>query len=418
VGIGYACLTVGVPNTNMKSCVLKNANEDKLAQLIAHNLDSLENIIEYNIKNGIGGFRISSDIIPFGSSPVNTIAWQEIFNSQLQRIGHKISSSGMRVSMHPGQYTVLNSPSAETAKKAVDDLNYHTRVLTSLGTDASHKIVLHIGGAYQDKWQAMKRFISRFRSLDELVKQRLVIENDERLFNIEDVLEVGSTLGIPVVFDKLHHEINPCTLQKSIAEWIEVCAKTWRKQDGRQKIHYSQQDFQKKKGSHSKTILIDPFIAFYECLFNVDIDIMLEVKDKNLSAIKCLNCLSKDKHIKALEAEWSHYKYNVLEQSPADYLEIRELLKNKMEYPALGFYRILEKALQKSYETGNIVNAAQHVWGYFKDIATATEKESFHIRVFKYQQGKAKASTIKNFLWKMAIKYHENYLLNSYYFVI
>jgi UV DNA damage endonuclease len=320
--------------------------------------------------------------------------------------------------MHPGQYTVLNSPREEVSKRAVEDLNYHVRLLNSLGTDASHKIVLHIGGAYQHKWQAMQRFISRFRNLDESVKQRLVIENDEKLFNIEDVLEVGSKLGVPVVFDNLHHELNPCTLQKSITEWIEACAKTWRKQDGRQKIHYSQQDFQKKNGSHSNTIRIDQFIAFYKCLHNADLDIMLEVKDKNLSAIKCLNCLYPTKHIKALETEWSRYKYNVLERSPDDYLEIRELLKNKMEYPAIAFYRMLENALQRPCGIGNFLNAAQHVWGYFKDLATDTEKESFHRRACDFQKGKAKATTIKSFLRRMAVKYHEDYLLNSYYFAV
>lgn len=108
--IGYACLVIGVKNTNFRSVTMKNASEEKLLEIIEHNLKSLNNIIDYNIENSIKLFRITSDLIPFGSSPVNTLNWWVIFSSQFKSIGEKIRSSDMRVSMHPGEYTVLNSP--------------------------------------------------------------------------------------------------------------------------------------------------------------------------------------------------------------------------------------------------------------------------------------------------------------------
>ena len=83
--IGYACLTVGVPNTELKTCLLKNASAEKLTELIKHNLNSLDNMIEYNIKNNIELFRISSSLIPFGSNPVNQIVWWEVFEKQLRK---------------------------------------------------------------------------------------------------------------------------------------------------------------------------------------------------------------------------------------------------------------------------------------------------------------------------------------------
>ena len=107
--IGYACLVIGVKNTNFRSVTMKNASEEKLLEIIEHNLKSLNNIIDYNIENSIKLLRITSDLIPFGSSPVNTLNWWEIFSSQFKSIGEKIRSSDMRVSMHPGEYTVLNS---------------------------------------------------------------------------------------------------------------------------------------------------------------------------------------------------------------------------------------------------------------------------------------------------------------------
>ena len=122
MSIGYACLTVGVQNTGIKGCLLKNANEEKLAELIRYNLTSLKNIIDYNDANDVRLFRISSDIIPFGSSPANTLQWRSVFKEDLSILGNSIREAGIRVSMHPGQYTVLNSPDRQVAERAVDDL--------------------------------------------------------------------------------------------------------------------------------------------------------------------------------------------------------------------------------------------------------------------------------------------------------
>jgi len=145
---------------------------------------------------------------------------------------------------------------------------------------------------------------------------------------------------------------------------------------------------------------------------------MLEVKDKNLSAVKCINSVSPNKNIKVLELEWSRYKYKVLESSPSDYVEIRKLLQNKKVYPAIPFYNLLEQALQKECNVGNCINAALHVWGYFKEIASEKEKGSFLKSIKNYEQGEISLKAIKNLLWKMTVKYQQPYLLDSYYFVL
>lgn len=418
MSIGYACLTVGVPNTDQKSCMLKNASETKLSEIIGWNLHSLENIINYNIKNNIKLFRISSDLIPFGSSSANTLPWWNIYNSYFLKLGEKIKKSGMRVSMHPGQYTVLNSTSEEVVSRAIEDLNYHVKVLDCLCVGTEHKIVLHIGGIYKDKEQAINRFIRNYERLDPGVKKRLVVENDDKSYNISDVLEIGTILNIPVIFDNLHHKINPTHSQRDEIYWINKCRETWKQEDGKQKIHYSQQNPIKRPGSHSESIRINEFVDFYHKLKRTDLDIMLEVKDKNLSAIKCINCTDEEKNIKVLEEEWSRYKYSVLEDSPADYLAIRKLLINKKEYPATAFYNLVEEALHKKCISGNSINAAQHVWGYFKDVATEKEKAAFLKCIDEFSENKISINTIKNRLWKMALKYNREYLLNSYYFVL
>jgi UV DNA damage endonuclease len=298
MSIGYACLTIGVEDTKMKSCIMRNATDTRLKELIAWNLNSLNNILNYNIDNDIRLFRISSDLIPFGSSPQNMIPWWDVFEQEFQELGDKIKAHGIRVSMHPGQYTVLNSPKEDVVERAILDLRYHAKVLSCLKVGCECKIILHVGGVYGDKEQAIERFVLNYRGLEQELKQRIVIENDDKCYNIQEVLSLGLSQNIPVVYDNLHHITNPTEIFISHKYWIDQCKKTWKKSDGIQKIHYSQQDLEKKLGSHSDSINVEEFIEFYHELEREDIDIMLEVKDKNLSALKCNQYLKEESEMK------------------------------------------------------------------------------------------------------------------------
>lgn len=418
MAIGYACLAIGVPNTDQRTCTSKYVTESLLLELIAHNLAALEELIEYNIKNEITLFRISSDLIPFGSSPLNPLKWWEIFKDDFDRIGVKIKQGHLRVSMHPGQYTVLNSQHPEVVQRAVDDLNYHAQVLDSLNTLFECKIILHIGGVYDQKKLAMDRFAANFKKLEPSVKKRLIIENDERSYSISDVLEISWQLGIPVVFDNLHHKIHPSNPFKNEFYWIEEARKTWKPVDGPQKIHYSQQNTSKKSGSHSTGIDLDEFMKFYTELGRTDLDIMLEVKDKNCSALKCINATRRIPKISALELEWSRYKYTVLEHSPAIYNQIRLLLNDKTTYPVLDFYHLLEKALATPCSIGERINTAQHVWGYFKNCAMDSEKKQFLKLLEGIENGTGSIKKVKNHLFRLSRNYEQKYLLDSYYFYL
>jgi len=413
--IGYACIAIAVQESDIKRCMLKNASEERFLSLIRHNLSALENVIDYNVANGIKLFRISSDLIPFGSSAASDILWSEIFSQEFSIIGRKIADAGMRVSMHPGQYTVLNSMNNTVVERAIQDLNYHARVLDALGVNYQHKLVLHLGGLYGNKSQAKSRFVLHYNHLDDAVRNRLVLENDDTMFHIEDVLETASAAGIPVVYDNLHNAANPADHTIGDHDWIKLCAATWKTGDGLQKVHYSQQNPAKKTGAHSETIDLEKFLNFYHRLSGMDIDIMLEVKDKNISALKCINCVEK-RGIRALEIEWARYKYCILERSPVAYERIRALLNEKAAYPALEMYRLIEEAYLTPIHKGNAVNAAQHVWGYFKNKATQAEKSRFDQLVKKVLSDEISLTSLKNCLHRIARKYNEEYLLSGYYF--
>ena len=418
MSIGYACLNIGTPNTNIRSVMQRNATPEKLTEVSAHNLEALEKMVDYNIANDIRLYRISSDLIPFGSSPVNALDWPEIHKEAFERVGAKIRKSGMRVSLHPGQYTVLNSPTEDVGERAIADLIYHDKILAALGTDTTNKIVLHVGGIYGDKKEAIERFEQNFRRLPETVQNRLILENDDRLYNIEEVLELAHRLQIPAVYDNLHHAINPPASGGADPYWIAEAKKTWKMTDGNQKIHYSQQAPGKRPGAHTDTIDLETFLTFHDQLEDKQIDIMLEVKDKNLSAIKCQNATTTAPKVTLLEKEWGRYKYTILEKSPAVYQAIRTLLKDKEAYPVQEFYRLIDTAFAAEPSPGYAENAAAHVWGYFKKHATETERRQYEKNLSNYRNNTGTLATLKHQLFKLAEKYETDYLLQSLYFYI
>lgn len=418
MSIGYACLLIGVPEAKLSSCTLKNAIPDKLKEITAANLKALEAMIDYNIKMNIGLFRISSDMVPFASHSVNQLPWKSIFQEDFQRVGGKIKAAKMRVTMHPGQYSVLNSPQERVVQGAVRELLYHTEFLDALGVGPEGKVVLHIGGVYGDKPKAMECFIKNYKQLPEHVRARLVIENDDKSYHIEDVLRVSEATGAPVIFDNLHHQLNPSLPDCSEVQLIKRCGETWKLEDGKQKIHYSQQQAGGPPGAHSPTIYIQEFLKFYRQLEGMDIDIMLEVKDKNLSAVKCMLCTDEGLSVKSLEEEWARYKYFVLSKSQQAYQNIRQLLKNKEKPDALAFYEILEQVQLLAEDRGAEINGAQHIWGYVNKECSDTDKRRFQRLLTGYEQGTSKATALKNLLFRLAREQEEEYLLKSLYFYL
>lgn len=155
--IGYACINIGNENTKISSVTLKNANSERLKEVIAGNLESLKNILLFNIKNNIKLFRICSEMIPFASHPIIELDWQNEFQDKFYDLGKLIKENCIRVSMHPGQYNVLNSYNKDVVSRTIDDLMYHYNFLNALGCDDSSKLILHIGGVYGDKELAKKK---------------------------------------------------------------------------------------------------------------------------------------------------------------------------------------------------------------------------------------------------------------------
>ncbi|MGL5977929.1 MAG: UV DNA damage repair endonuclease UvsE [Erysipelotrichaceae bacterium] len=414
IRVGYACMLSAPKLGNMKTCNLNNASEVRLRELIAHNLAVLEAYLQYNIHHNIQVFRISSDLIPFGSHTVNTIDWVADFAQQWQRLATLKQQHGLRLSMHPGQYSVLNSPDAGVVARTIADLTYHSKVLAALGCGQDSKLILHIGGVYGNREMAKQRFIVTALTLSDEIRKHLVLENDEKSWGIADVVEIAQQTKLPVVFDLFHHWCYTSNTQDTKL-WMQRVATTWTPADGVMKLHYSQQAIGKPKGAHSQTIDLKQWSEEMDGLLEGDVDVMLEVKDKNLSALKV------DAYLHAtsmfpLELAWSRYKYLVLERSPQHYEEIRSILKQKDKLDVLTFYSLIDTALAQVEYAPYAINALQHVAGYFKHHASEQEKQNIGKAITAYKEKRKSLLAVKRMLFVLAQRYEQTYLLESYYF--
>ncbi|WP_066832009.1 UV DNA damage repair endonuclease UvsE [Rufibacter ruber] len=289
--IGYPCVNESLDCSSSGTFRLASYSEERLVETVEKNLACLRRILEYNLEHGFLFFRMSSGLVPFASHAVNTYNWQEHFKLTFRRLGDFIKKHGMRISMHPDQFVVLNSPDERIVRSSIAELVYQGSVMDLMGLDATAKLQIHAGGVYGDKPAALKRFIHTYQNLlPEEVKARLVVENDDRLYSLRDCLELHGETGIPILFDNFHHE---CLNQgEPMADALQLAAGTWHLEtDGVLMMDYSSQSMGERKGKHTTSLDTDLFREFLTHLKGLDVDIMLEIKDKEASCLRARQVL-------------------------------------------------------------------------------------------------------------------------------
>jgi UV DNA damage endonuclease len=291
--IGYPCINRTLKCRGNKTFRLKSYSEQRFRKTVENNLDCLLHILKYNVQNNILFFRITSDLIPFASHPICKIDWQDDYNLTFKEIGLYIKKNHIRISMHPDQFILINAKDKNIIKRSIMELKYHAEILDLLQLDTTAKIQLHVGGVYGDKNTSIERFIKNFQILPEKIKQRLVIENDHQRFHLKDCLKISEKISIPILFDYFHHQIykSKDDFHQQLIEYVN----SWREIDGIPLCDYSSQQINQPKGSHAYTINIQDFRYFLEQIKPYDIDIMLEIKDKEKSAIKAIKISKNDK---------------------------------------------------------------------------------------------------------------------------
>lgn len=301
--LGFAVKALGRPGLR--------SNDSRRWQNSPHlrvSLGYLDAIFGWLDEADIRMYRISSDIAPYVTHPDLPQFHRQIEDcaDELAALGARARRLDLRLSMHPSQYIVLNSPDERIAAAAARDFVHHAEFLDALGVGLEAKIITHTGGVYGDRDAARARFVARYLALADRVRDRLVLENDEISWSVADVLRVHEGCGVPLVFDNLHHAVNNPAELDSI-EACRRCLATW-PAGHRPKIHFSSQRTTErevtrrnrrsgetttsprppKPGQHAE--FIDPveFLAFVSAFGAgpLPFDVMLEAKQKDLALLR------------------------------------------------------------------------------------------------------------------------------------
>ena len=271
-----------------------------LKEKIIQNLKDVLTMIDWNETHGIRVFRLSSEMFPHKSNPKVQDYNFDFAKELLREIGVKARILGHRITFHPGQYNVVGSPSKEAFAHTLIDLKYHADVLDLMGMGDDSVIVVHGGGVYGDKIATKERWCQQYQTLPENVKRRLVLENCEKCFSIEDCLEISERINIPVVFDTHHYDcyklLHKFEYFKPAEHYIHSILETWKRRGIKPKFHVSEQG-SGRCGHHSDFIETVPsYLLDIPKKYAADIDIMIEAKMKEQAIFKLytkypfLNC--------------------------------------------------------------------------------------------------------------------------------
>jgi UV DNA damage endonuclease len=296
MNLGYACInmTLGeegiTTNRSMKAATLNSKGTQYASQLALQNAQDLVKVIEWNAKNNIKFFRVSSNLFPWGNK-LNVEQFPDFaeIRSTLERAGKIALETNQRITSHPGQYNLLASPKEEVITTTVRDLELHALTFDLMGLSSTpyNKINIHMGAAYGDKTSAAKTWISNLKHLSKSCLDRLTVENDDKgtMFSVKDLHDmVYQETGIPIVFDYHHHKF--CTGGLTEQEALELAISTWG--DIVPVVHYSEskalhENINVKPQAHSD--YVDGPINNY----GHNIDVMIEAKAKELAVLKYLS---------------------------------------------------------------------------------------------------------------------------------
>ena len=205
----------------------KPARLTRLAELCRANAEALLAALEFCARHGIGAFRIISQILPVKTHPEAGYEMHELPDgadiiARFRACGQFARAHHLRLSFHPDQFVVLNSPNPITLASSFAELDYQAEVAEWVGADT---INLHGGGAYGDKTAALSVLRRNIERLPGPVRLRLTLENDDKVYTPSDLLPVCADTGAPLVYDVHHHRCLPDGM--SVAQITARARKTW-----------------------------------------------------------------------------------------------------------------------------------------------------------------------------------------------
>ena len=155
-------------------------------------------ILRWNAGHGIRLFRMGQSLVPFASHPAFPYDWEAEHADDLREIGGLARALGIRLSMHPGQFIQPGSLKPEVSGRSLFELRYVARVFDFIGSPDS-VIVLHMGGAYEDRIATATRFVETMRP-ESAVLRYLALENDERVWSVPEIVDAAIRIGAKAIW--------------------------------------------------------------------------------------------------------------------------------------------------------------------------------------------------------------------------
>jgi UV DNA damage endonuclease len=295
--IGYCCIPLGCnQNKPKKEHILVNRGMVKrtfeakglpyASELIILNLKDTLKVLDYNIKNNILVYRLSSDSFPWMSEyEFSDLPNFSLIKKLLKEVGDKAKSVGMRLSYHPGPFNVLASENQSVVDKTIIELNKHAELMDMIGLDQSHyyPINIHINTTKPTREEAAERFVERFSLLSESCRKRLTLENDDspNQYSVKILHDlVYSKTNIPIVFDQHHFNYGP--QDQTMEEALKLALSTW---GGIKPITHMSSPKTLEDNSGKQTAHAD---YIYEEIktYGLEFDTEIEAKAKDLAVFK------------------------------------------------------------------------------------------------------------------------------------
>ncbi len=294
MNLGYACINMELADKGITTNrgMIKRTFQEKgiryASELALSNVRALYEILQWNLANKIRVFRVTSELIPWASE--YQLEDLPDFN-EIRKVLEACGRLGIRISSHPGPFNKL-AGSGATLENTIKDLEIHSRIFDLMQLPRSHwsKINIHVGGAYGDKAETLKRFAENLQLLSPALRSRLTVENDDKPggYSVKELLTLHERCGIPIVFDYFHHRLHPDGLTEE--EAFHAAYDTW---ELKPVFHFSSskkeyEDPASKKEAHSDWAH-EPINTYGK-----EVDIILELKMKERAVLKYLRDFGND----------------------------------------------------------------------------------------------------------------------------
>jgi UV DNA damage endonuclease len=299
--LGFAAKVLGSPG--LKS---NDARRWQQGPHLRVSLEYLSAIFEYLDRQEIRMYRMSSDLAPYLTHP-DLPQFHGMIREckrELRQTGEQARRLGLRLSFHPSQYVILNSPDPALVKQSMLDVAGQAEMLDRMELGPEAVVVIHTGGAYGDRRAGCERWVRTWERLPARARARLVLENDDLRYSASDVLWIHERTGVRLIFDYQHWW---CFNPEGIP-WREALTRMLATWTGgvRPKVHFSSPRTEmrqllrrNRRTGKNETVLMAPLATqhgdyanpFEFCTFlrecnGLEFDVMVESKAKDLAVLR------------------------------------------------------------------------------------------------------------------------------------